>query len=66
MLPHQERVLKEKEELNEKLLKLKVFINKSNDFLSLDASERNRLLNQMNVMGEYSRILGERIAAFTK
>ena len=65
MQPHQERVVNEKKELDEKLDKLKAFIETSSVFKSLPDDERRRLELQFDVMTEYSSILSQRIAAFT-
>ena len=64
MLPHQQRVVDEKRELDEKLAKLSSFVC-TPIFASLDCRESERLQRQHDVMTEYSTILGERIAAFT-
>jgi hypothetical protein len=63
MAPHQQRVVDEKRELDEKLSKLSSF-GTTPLFASLPADEQGRLNRQHSVMEEYSRILGERIAAF--
>jgi hypothetical protein len=62
--PHQERVVTEKAELDEKLAKLKVFITEGDMFSRLPADERDRLQDQADIMTNYSCILGDRIAAF--
>ncbi len=64
LLPHQERVVAEKSELDEKLVKLTVFID-GDLFESLPNDEHLRLIRQMKIMAEYSLVLGERIGAFT-
>ena len=64
MLPHQERVVSEKHDLDEKLNKLKAFIETSPTFKALPEDERGRLNQQFDCMAEYSSILGQRIAAF--
>jgi hypothetical protein len=63
MQPHQERVVQEKKDLDEKLAKLRLFFT-GDIFGTLDEDEQNRLKRQENVMHLYSEILGERIAAF--
>ncbi len=63
MQPHQQRVVDEKTELDAKLTKLKAFFD-SETFTGLDNAEMARLREQAYVMGKYSQILGERIAAF--
>ena len=65
MAPHQERVVTEKAELDEKLSKLTAFTTMQNaTFASLPNAEKARLIEQREVMERYSTILGERIAAF--
>jgi hypothetical protein len=63
MQPHQERVVVEKKELDDKREKLGSFIG-GNIFLTLPTEERDRLQQQAIVMTTYSDILGQRIAAF--
>ena len=60
---HQIRVVGEKTELDEKLDKLGAFIH-GDDFTNVETEERLRLFRQFVVMKHYSKILGERIAAF--
>lgn len=66
MEAHQQRVVDEKTELDEKLAKLSSFINDSPIFPKLPIDEQARLYRQQAVMATYSEILGQRIAAFTK
>lgn len=61
--PHQQRVVTEKEQLDDKLTKLSAFI-KTEIYRGLAGDEQMRLNNQLKAMNEYSNILGERIAAF--
>jgi hypothetical protein len=63
MAPHQQRVVQEKKELDEKLAKLDEF-GRTDFYKTLPADEQGRLNRQHSMMEEYSRILGERIAAF--
>ncbi|WP_157651725.1 crAss001_48 related protein [Burkholderia ubonensis] len=63
LAPHQQRVVDEKAELDERLSKLNAFFG-TPIFTGLDENERERLSAQARVMGEYSSILGDRIAAF--
>lgn len=63
LLPHQERVVAEKAELDDKIAKLKAFLP-TKTCLDLPFDERCRLSSQLRVMGVYSDILGERIGAF--
>ncbi len=65
LAPHQQRVLDEKRELDEKLQKLTAFIS-SAKFSAIvpDEAERGRLVCQEEAMKDYSAILAERIDAF--
>lgn len=65
LAPHQQRVVDERRDLDEKLQKLSAFIS-SEKFLEIvqDEAERGRLVCQEETMRDYSAILGERIAAF--
>lgn len=62
-LPHQQRVIDEKTELDERHSKLTDFLD-SKTFLGLSDDERYRLRKQAMAMAEYSMFLGLRIAAF--
>jgi hypothetical protein len=61
--PHQQRVITEKADLDEKLGKLLAFFQ-TPIFAGLSEAERSRLRNQARFMDGYSAVLGERIAAF--
>ena len=61
--PHQQRVLAEKAELDERRAKLAAFTN-GPIFGDLPEPERLHLNEQQRVMAEYSSILGARIAMF--
>jgi hypothetical protein len=63
LLPHQERVVQEKRELEERLGKLSVFVH-SPGFESVDPAEQDRLKRQHALMVDLNLILEERIAAF--
>ncbi len=63
MEDYQERVVREKEQLDEKIAKLTAFIG-GTTFVSLPDAERSRLSIQLQHMNGYSEILGQRIAAF--
>ena len=65
LAPHQQRVVDEKRELDDKLQKLTSFIS-SEKFTTIvqDEAERGRLVCQEETMKDYSAILAERIAAF--
>ena len=61
--PHQQRVLDEKREPDDRLQKLVAFFS-TPIFHGLPESEQIRLERQAVAMRTYSEILGERIAAF--
>jgi hypothetical protein len=64
MQPHQQRVVDEKAQNDDRLTKLSEFIKTSPIFQGLPMDEQNRLLKQSRLMAELSAVLGERIAAF--
>ena len=65
LAPHQQRVVQEKEELDEKLSKLSAFIDSPNFTITVkDENEIARLVCQEEIMKDYSEILAERITAF--
>lgn len=61
--PHQERVVKEKADLDERLNKLEAFIE-GDAYDALPIDERHLLQSQAVYMRNYSIILGHRIAYF--
>ena len=63
MEPHQQRVVEEKSELDEKLIKLNEFLL-TPIYDRLQSDERRRLRSQRNIMETYVFLLEERIAAF--
>ena len=64
MEAHQQRVVAEKTDLDEKIEKLKSFFD-TEVFKGLDIAEQNRLTVQVAAMQLYSQVLGHRITAFT-
>lgn len=62
--PHQQRVIDEKRELDERLSKLDAFILDNPLYLQLQTDEQDRLSRQSRAMAAYSGILDERIASF--
>lgn len=64
MLPHQQRVVAEKAEVDDRLNKLLAFTS-TPIYAGLPQEERNRLSEQTSYMQAYSNVLGERIAAFS-
>lgn len=63
-MPHQQRVIDEKTELDERLKRLAAFFG-THVFASLPLEEQDRLARQKQHMDAYSNVLGERIAAFS-
>lgn len=64
--PHQQRVVAEKAELDDKLDKLSTFVASPKFAVVVtDEAERARLRAQKDTMAQYSWILAARIAAFT-
>lgn len=63
-LPHQQRVVDELNELMEKQVAIKKFIDESDIFKGLDFDEQKRLVNQQFAMEQYASILRERITNF--
>ncbi len=63
LAPHQLRVVGEKTELDDRLTKLKAFLN-TDRFKALDQLERRRLEYQANLMTSLSHVLEDRIAEF--
>lgn len=66
--PHELRVIEEKRELDDKLLKLKAFCFDPGSpiFKGLSPLDRDLLESQYNIMEQYSQILRIRIAKFPK
>lgn len=63
MEAYQERVVNEKTELDNKIFRLKTFID-SDQMKSLTDRDWDLFILQLEAMQEYSRILGERILGF--
>lgn len=64
MYEYQKRVVKEAEELYEKIFALDKFINSDNFSTSVLVQEQARLVRQFNAMKTYHSILVERIENF--
>lgn len=65
LAPHQQRVVIEKQELDDRLRALTAFLNTETfPYTVKDVTERGRLLSQETAMKEYSEILADRIANF--
>lgn len=65
MLPHQQRLVTEHDELITKIESLKTFIEKSALFLELDNLNKTLLIKQLKHMSKYANILYKRIQLFT-
>lgn len=61
--PYQLLVLKEKKELDNKLVKLKDFTN-TNDYAKLSATNQSLLMVQLEAMTSYSNVLSRRIKLY--
>ena len=67
MLPHQQRVVDERNELVEKIEKLNKFIDYKNPlWKQIDPDEKDRLIQQYRHMIKYAEVLDARIAAFAE
>ena len=64
MQDYQKRVLREKEDLDDKFSRITAFIKKDHCEREVGQAEFIRLVNQASAMKRYSDILGERIANF--
>ncbi|MBI4057987.1 hypothetical protein HY405_01600 [Candidatus Microgenomates bacterium] len=63
MLPHQERVVSEKKDLDYKIDRLKTFLG-SDLVTKVNSLEVSRMTRQLAIMKDYSAVLTERIASF--
>ena len=63
MQPHQQRVVEERAELEDKLGKLQTFIL-SERFVSVPDDEQGRMVLQHHIMNALALVLEQRIAAF--
>lgn len=64
MEAYQQRVVDEKDELDGKVAKLRLYL-KTGNYFGLSRDEQGRMLRQYLLMREYSDVLGERIVAWT-
>lgn len=64
MQAHQERVVTEKSELDEKIVKLTAFIYGGSIYSTLPQGDQNLMLGQLQHMQQYSNVLATRIANF--
>jgi hypothetical protein len=61
--PHQQRVVEEKRELDEKIEKLTAFLN-TPKAVDVPLAEMERMFLQLGIMNLYSQVLGDRIRHF--
>jgi hypothetical protein len=66
MQPHEQRVVDERTELDDKLGKLIAFIDASPIFKGLDKIDQDLLIGQKYAMMQYSELLTKRIGRFEK
>ena len=64
LLPHQQRVVTERDELEKKFKDLGTFILENPIFVSLPDKEQEDLKLQQELMGKYIDVLNSRIARF--
>lgn len=64
MQPHQQRVVDEKAELDDKISKLETFMQESATFKTLPIIDQELLMMQHLQMVSYSYFLGQRINRF--
>lgn len=65
MEAYQQRVIEEKEQLDDRSVKLHAFIY-SEKFNRLEQAEQWRMIRQLAAMQSYAAVLGERINAFQR
>lgn len=63
--PHQQRVVKERDELQTLAQALSTFINDNPLFQSADEAEKARLIKQNQLQFELINVLNERVAYFS-
>lgn len=63
MQPHQQRVVDEKAELDDKISKLTTFTG-GDIFKSIHQEDQDLLIDQLSLMAKYSQVLEKRISRF--
>ncbi|EJD6037775.1 hypothetical protein M0J18_RS04915 [Morganella morganii] len=63
MQPHQQRVVDEKAELDDKISKLTAFTG-GDIFKSIHQEDQDLLIDQLSLMAKYSQVLEKRISRF--
>jgi hypothetical protein len=64
LLPHEQRMIEEKEQLNEKIEKLQAFLENKAPLIGMEPYDLNLLRHQLRTMFSYSEVLGMRISRF--
>ncbi len=64
MQPHQQRVIDEKDELQERIIKLDAFLRNSGAYPNLSEMDKHLLSIQLSTMQAYHAILLARISLF--
>lgn len=64
LLPHQQRVVDEFDQLSQRHRTLKFFIAAERTFSTLHPEEQERLRRQLRTMSDYKDVLSERIINF--
>jgi hypothetical protein len=64
LLPHQQRVITERDELQTKLRALTVFLDSNVTYATLPKQEQELLQRQEGIMRNYVTVLNQRIALF--
>lgn len=65
MQDYQQRVIAERDELETRIFRLRLFLEHSDAFKALDIQNQGLLNSQLEAMEEYSSILTQRIELFT-
>lgn len=65
MEPYQERVVEEKQDLDQKIMRLEYFMALP-EFPMVSGEEQDRMAWQLTLMKDYSTVLKERIASFSE
>ena len=64
LLPHQQRVVDERNSLYDKTIKLNEFVGSSGIFENLEISDQEDLKIQLDIMFQYLEVLDKRIKKF--
>lgn len=64
LLPHQQRVVQERDELQQRTVKLDDFVQSNPNFLALEQEDKDLLTHQLTLHYQLLDILNNRIARF--